>query len=85
MSLAPRLMVTDLKAIFSWPLLAKILLPLVPEALFHRFNERYTRYGASGRDRRLLAKQYDRAHAGALRALEAVNETDFQKSVQYPG
>lgn len=85
MSLAPRFMVTDLKAIISRPFLAKVLLALVPGALFHRFNERYTRYGTQGRDRNFLAAQYDRAHARALRALDAVEEADFQKSVQYPG
>jgi hypothetical protein len=85
MSLAPRFMVTDLKAIISQPLLAKILRVLVPESLFHRLNERYTRSGARRRNRKFLAEQYDRAHARALRALEALEEADFQKSVQYPG
>jgi hypothetical protein len=85
MSLAPRFIVTDLKAIISRPWLAKIFLALVPDTLFHRVNERFTRYGARRLSRMFLAEQYDKAHARALRSLESLQETDFQKSVQYPG
>lgn len=85
MSLAPRFMVTDLKAILTSPWLARIFMALVPEALFHRVNERFTRYGARNLSRAFLAEQYDRAHERALKSLEALQETDFSKAVQYPG
>jgi hypothetical protein len=48
-------------------------------------NDIYTRYGARHLNRRFLQVQYDRAHQRALKALEAMQETDFQKSVLYPG
>ena len=85
MSLAPRFMVTDLKAIISRPWLARIFTALVPDALFHRINERFTRYGARNLNRKFLAEQYDRAHDRALKTLETLQESDLQKSVEYPG
>jgi len=85
MSLAPRFMVTDLKVIISRPWLAKVFMTLVPEALFHRINQRFTRYGARNLNRGFLAEQYDMAHARALTSLEALQETDFQRSLNYPG
>ncbi|HSL46451.1 MAG TPA: DinB family protein [Anaerolineales bacterium] len=85
MSLAPRFVVTDLRVIISSPWLAKIFMTLVPNTLFHRVNERFTRYGARKLNRIFLAEQYDWAHARALKSLEALQETDFSKSVQYPG
>lgn len=85
MSLAPRLLVTDLRIILGQPVLAKIFTFLVPASLFHRLNETLTRRGANGLDRASLAHEYDKAHTRALQALDALSETDLQKSLPYPG
>jgi uncharacterized damage-inducible protein DinB len=85
MSLAPRFVVTDLRAILAQAWLARVFALLVPAVMFHRLNEFYTRRGARHLNRRFLAEAYDRAHERALRSLEALQEADFQKSLQYPG
>lgn len=85
MSLAPRFVVTDLRFIISRPWLAKAFAALVPISLFNRLNEFFTRYGSRDLNRAFLAEQYDRAHKRALESLEALQETDFQKSLRYPG
>jgi hypothetical protein len=58
---------------------------LVPAALFHRLNTFFTRYGSRNLNRDFLAEQYDQAHERALKSLEALQETDFGRSVTYPG
>ena len=85
MSLAPRFIPTDLRVIISRPWLAKGFAILVPIPLFHRLNQFFTRYWSRKLDRRFLLEQYDRAHDRAIRSLEALRETDFQKSLRYPG
>jgi hypothetical protein len=85
MSLAPRFMTTDLRIIISRPKLAKVFSILVPIPLFDRLNDFYTRYGARNLNRTFLAEQYDRAHERAMRSLEPLPESDFQRSLQYPG
>jgi hypothetical protein len=84
MSLAPRFMTTDLRIILTRPWLGRIFAALVTIPLFDRMNDIYTRYGARHLNRRFLQVQYDRAHQRALKALEAMQETDFPKSVLYP-
>lgn len=85
MSLAPRFMVTDLRAIIGHAWLAKIFAVLVPIPLFHRLNEFFTRYGSRNLNRTFLAEQYDRAHERALKSLESLQDSDFEKSLRYPG
>ena len=85
MSLAPRFMTTDLKMIISRPWLAKVFATLVPQSIFDRLNDWYTRYGARNLNRTFLAEQYGKAHRRVLKSLETVQEEDFQKSVLYPG
>jgi hypothetical protein len=85
MSLAPRFMTTDLMIIISRPWLAKIFASLVTVSVFDRLNEFYTRYGSRKLNRAFLAEQYDRAHERMMKSLENLQETDFQKSLQYPG
>ena len=85
MSLAPRFMTTDLKMIISRPWLAKVFAALVPQAIFDRLNDWYTRYGARNLKRSFLAQQYDKAHLRVLKSLETVKEEGFQKSIMYPG
>jgi hypothetical protein len=85
MSLAPRFMVTDLRMILAQAWLVRAFALLVPAALFHRINEFFTRYGSRKLNRGFLAEEYDKAHQRAMNSLEALQETDLQKSVQYPG
>jgi hypothetical protein len=85
MSLAPRFMTTDLKMIISRPWLAKVFAALVPQSIFDRLNDWYTRYGARNLSRSFLAEQYDKAHLRVLKSLETVQEDEFQKTMFYPG
>jgi hypothetical protein len=85
MSLAPRFMTTDLRVILDRPWPAKIFINLVPAALFHRLNEFFTRYWSRNLNRTFLATEYDEANARVMKSLEAIEETDFQKSLSYPG
>lgn len=85
MSLAPRFMTTDLRLIISRPWMAKIFAILVPIPLFDRLNRFFTRYGSRDLNRAFLAKEYDRAHDRAVKSLERLRETDFQRSLRYPG
>ena len=85
MSLAPRFMTTDLRMIISRPWLARVFAVLVSRSLFDSLNAFLTRYWSRNLDRKFLGEQYDRAHERALRSLEGLKESDFQKSLQYPG
>ena len=84
MSLAPRFMTTDLRIILTRPWLARMFAAFVPVPLFDRVNDFYTRFGARNLNRRFLQEQYDKAHQRALKALDALQESDFQSSVLYP-
>ena len=84
MSIAPRMMVADVTMILQRPLLLKLLPKFFPESLFHWLNARLTRFGARNLDRQFLANEYDKAHHHILRTLHNLDETDLQKSVQYP-
>lgn len=85
MSLAPRFMTTDLRIILTRPRLARIFAAFVPVPLFNRVNDLYTRFGARNLNRSFLQDQYDKAHQRALKALNALQESDFQTTVLYPG
>ena len=85
MSLAPRFMTTDLRIILTRPLLARMFVAFVSVPLFNRVNDFYTRFGARKLTRSFLQDQYDKAHQRALKALDALQESDFQTSVSYPG
>jgi hypothetical protein len=45
----------------------------------------FVRHGSRNLSRASLAEEYDKAHARALRSLEALHDGDFQKSLRYPG
>ena len=85
MSLAPRFMTTDLRIILIRPWLARLFAAVVPAPLFNRLNDIYTRFGARNLNRIFLQDQYDQAHQRALKALDMLQEKDFQKKVLYPG
>ena len=85
MSLAPRFMTTDLRMILTRPWLARLFAAVVPAQLFNRLNDIYTRFGARNLNRIFLQDQYDKAHQRALKALDMLQDNDFQKKVLYPG
>lgn len=85
MSLAPRFLTADLRLILGQTWIARVMGVLVPKSLFDRLNEFFTKRWASRvMTREKLARAYDNAHDHALRALENLNEEDFDKSLQYP-
>ena len=85
MSLAPRFMTTDLRIILTRPGLARMFAAFVPVPLFNRVNDLYTSFGARNLNRSFLQDQYDKAHQRALKALDSLQESDFQTTVWYPG
>ena len=84
MSLAHRLLIADVRLFTGqgWPV--RVLAALVPKALFDALMARLTRWGARRVSREFLAREYDRAHERALRALEAVAPEDFARALPYP-
>jgi uncharacterized damage-inducible protein DinB len=84
MSLAPRFLTTDIKFIFGQSWFYRLLIRLVPKRLFDSLMVRLTRYGARHLSRQFLAKEYDKAHALTLAALDMVADEDFGKSILYP-
>jgi hypothetical protein len=84
MSLAPRLVIADVRMITGQTGLYRLIPRLVPKRLFDWVNARMTRYGARHLSRSFLAREYDKAHEIALRALGRVAEGDFQRRAIYP-
>lgn len=85
MSVAPRLMIADVRMITGHSRFFGLIGRLVPRRLFDWLNARLTRFGARNLSRDFLAREYDRAHQTALRALASVSEEDLQMGAQYPG
>ena len=84
MSIAPRMMGSDVKLIMDWPRLQRWLPKLFPERLFHWLNARLTRYGARKLSHQFLLDAYDKAHAATLKSLNSLAEADLQRTVRYP-
>lgn len=84
MSLAPRLVIADVRMITGQTWLYRLIPRLVPKRLFNWVNARMTRYGARHLSRAFLADEYNKAHEIALRALDSVVEGNFQRSAIYP-
>jgi hypothetical protein len=85
MSLAPRLIGTDVRMISGQGRLSQLIPRLVPRSLFDWLNVWVTRFGARNISREHLARSYDQAHAAASRALASISDDDFGKSLNYPG
>lgn len=85
MSLAPRLLSRDVDMITGQSWIYHLIPVIVPQAAFDWLNKQLTRFGARNVSREFLAQEYDRAHESTLRALSEVDESDFDKHVQYPG
>jgi hypothetical protein len=79
MSLAPRNVPNDLVLIRR---LNRI--PKIPPGPFNWLNMRLTKYGARHATKKYLAEQYDRAHVKTLRALESIQDDEWQRVVDYP-
>ena len=84
MSLAPRFLTTDVKMIIRQSWFYRLGIRLVPKWLFDGLMVRLTRFGARHLSRQFLAKEYDKAHALTLAALDTVADEDFEKSMEYP-
>ncbi len=85
MSLAPRMMVSDVSMITGQRKVYKLLPKLIPQALFDWVNKVYTRSKGRNLSRAELANVYDEATRKILQVLESVQDEDFQKSAIYPG
>lgn len=88
MSLAPRFMLTDVRIITAYTRqhrwLYRAMELLVPKSLFDWLNQSYTRLGARNASLHSLAREYERAHQLAIRALAEVADDQFGTSLQYP-
>ncbi len=84
MSLAPRMIGTDVSMITGQSWYFRLVPILFPRRLFDWLNIRVTRFGARKANCRFLREEYDKAHAMALIALDSVSDQDFSKSLTYP-
>ena len=85
MSLAPRLLIQDVRLITKQSWLISMISKLLPRALFDWLNKHYTRFGARHPSHDFFASAYNEAHAITLRALDAVTDVELGKGVVYPG
>lgn len=79
MSLAPRNLPNDLALIRRLK-----RLPRIPAGPFNWLNRRLTRFGARDATKESLAEGYDWAHQKTLRALESIQDDEWQRGVDYP-
>ena len=84
MSIAPRMMVLDVKMISSQRWFFRLIPALFPRRLFDWLNVRLTRYGSRKLSRQFLSDEYDRAHNSILKVFDSLGEADFTRSVIYP-
>lgn len=84
MSIAPRMLGTDVKMIVKQSWLYKIIPTVIPKKLFDWINKHLTRWGARNLTREFLKEEYDQAHAATLKALDEVDDSDFKKKLNYP-
>lgn len=84
-TLAPHFLTADLRMILGQAWISKFIGMFMPKSIFDKLNEYFTkRWASRNTTRAKLAHAYNKAHKNALRALESLNETDFQKSLEYP-
>ena len=84
MSVAPRMLGTDVKMIMRQSWLLRLIPSIVPKQLFDWLNKQLTRYGARNSTPESLAEAYDQAHQATLKALTELSEEDFARQVDYP-
>lgn len=85
MSMAPRLMVSDVALIMRGPWVVRALPRIVPRAAFDWWNRVYTRERGRRMSRQALAAEYDRATETILRTLARLDDADLVRSAEYPG
>lgn len=83
-SLVPRFLSIDLQRMIVQAWLARLLGFIFPRSAFDRLNEYLTRRWARNASRETLALEYDKAHRHALRVLDRISESDFQRTLKYP-
>ena len=84
MSIAPRMMVLDVKMISNQHWTFRLLSRLFPRRLFDWLNIHLTRHGSRKLSRQFLSDEYDRAHFSILKVFDSLSEADFTRSVVYP-
>lgn len=84
MTLAPKFIFADVRMIAGGSRIYRLIPYIVPRPLFNWANTRFTRFGARRLSHDSLAREYDKGHAIALRALDKVDENEFSKSATYP-
>lgn len=84
-SIAPKMLSRDVKMITGQSWVYRLIPIIMPKQLFHWLNKILTQYGTRNASPEFLALEYDNAHQATLKALTEVNETDFNKHIQYPG
>ncbi len=79
MSLAPRNLPADVRLIrhLKW-------VPKLPAGPFNRLNVYFTKRGARNATKESLAAAYDEAHSRTLKALESVQDEEWEFGVDYP-
>lgn len=85
MSLAPRMLGTDVRLILRGGWLSRLVPALIPRKVFDWINLKFTKYGARRATPEFLALEYDKAHQAALHVLAKVGDSDFEKMLVYPG
>jgi hypothetical protein len=84
MSIAPRLLIRDVRMIVGQNWLYRLVPLVFPKRLFNWLNETLTRYKARNPSREFLTAEYEKAHRITLKALSEVSDKEFEKSVFYP-
>ncbi|MBE0688194.1 MAG: hypothetical protein IH585_19535 [Anaerolineaceae bacterium] len=84
MSIAPRMLGADVKMILYQNWVYKLIPVIIPKSFFDWVNKLQTKFAARKLTRAFLKNEYDQAHQAALKALEMVQESDFEKMVNYP-
>jgi uncharacterized damage-inducible protein DinB len=85
MSVAPRLMVTDVGAIRNHPVMVGAVARIIPQEAFDLWNKVYTREAGKRKDRRALADAYHAATDGILETLAELDDADLARRAIYPG
>src|SRR5262245_32664486 len=84
MSLAPRLMIADVRMLTAHRRVARLVSRVFPERLFHWLNKVYTARRGRGLSPEALLCEYDRGHRIALRTLSLVSDADLDEMFIYP-
>jgi hypothetical protein len=79
MSFAPRNLPSDV-----WMIRHLNWVPKIPAGPFNRLNTFLTRRSARNATKEVIASAYDQAHQRTLKALESVQNDEWEKGVNYP-